>query len=388
MKRSTNRMLTTHVGSLARPKDLLEMMDAKLKDEPYDHNAYVKRVRRAVAEVVRKQVECGVDIVTDGEQGKASFNAYVLERLTGFAPVANSAERFAARMKINEAQAFPEYYEKYFAEHMCGVGPNQQLVCTGPISYIGGAEVQADIENLKAALNGLSPEEVFMPAIAPGFWANQYYRTDEEFQYALAEALRLEYRAIVDAGFILQIDDPSLTRLYRTDPSLTVAERVKDAEIYIEALNHALRGIAPEKIRYHTCYGINEGPRIFDIPLRDIVGLMLQVRAEAISFEAANVRHEHEWRLWEEVKLPDGRIVIPGVITHCSNIVEHPELIAERITNYAKLVGRENVIAGGDCGFSSQATFTPEVHPTVVWAKFQAMAEGARLATRKLWGRA
>ena len=385
MKHSTDRILTTHCGSLARPKDLLDLMDAKLKGESYDNAAYVKRVSGAVAEVVRKQVECGVDIVTDGEQGKASFNAYVAERLTGFEPAANSRERLAARMKINEAQAFPEYYEKYFAEHMCGVGPNQQLVCTGPITYIGQKAVHTDIENLKGALKGLTPTEVFMPAIAPGFWSNQYYPTDEEFQYALAEALRAEYLAIVDAGFILQIDDPSLTRLYRTDPSLSVAERVKDAEVYIEALNHALRGIAPEKIRYHTCYGINEGPRIFDIPLKNIVGLMLKVNAEAISFEAANARHEHEWHLWEDVKLPAGKILIPGVITHCSNIVEHPELVAERITNYAKLLGRENVIGGSDCGFSSQATYTPEIHPTVVWAKFKALAEGAQIATKKLW---
>ena len=387
MKRSTERILTTHVGSLARPKDLLEIMDAKLKGEPYDHSAYNKRVRSAVAEVVRKQVECGVDIVTDGEQGKASFNAYVVERLNGFEPVANAQERLTARMKLNEARAFPEYYEKYFAEHMCGVGPNQAVICTGPISYKGQEAVRTDIENLKAALNGLNPEEVFMPAIAPGFWSNKYYRTDEEFQFALAEALRVEYLAIVDAGFILQIDDPSLTRLYRTEPSLSVAERVKDAEIYIEAINHALRGIPREKIRYHTCYGINEGPRIFDLALKDIVGLMLKVNAEAISFEAANVRHEHEWHLWEQLKLPEGKIVIPGVITHCSNIVEHPELIAERIVNYAKLVGRENVIGGGDCGFSSQATFTPEVHPSVVWAKFQALAEGAQIATKRLWPR-
>jgi 5-methyltetrahydropteroyltriglutamate--homocysteine methyltransferase len=385
MKRSTERILTTHVGSLARPKDLLEIMDAKLRGKSYDMDAYGRRVRSAVAEVVRKQVECGVDVVTDGEQGKASFNAYVVERLTGFEPVASSQERIAARMKLNEALAFPEYYEKYFAEHMCGVGPNQQVICTGPISYKGQEAVRKDIENLKAALNGLNPEEVFMPAIAPGFWSNRYYRTEEEFQYVLAEALRTEYLAIVDAGFILQIDDPSLTRLYRTEPSLSVVERVKDAEVYIEALNHALRGIAPEKIRYHTCYGINEGPRIFDIALKDIVGLMLKVNAEAISFEAANARHAHEWRVWEDVKLAEGKILIPGVITHCSNIVEHPELIAERIANYAKLVGRENVIGGADCGFSSQATFTPEVHPTVVWAKFRALAEGARLATKKLW---
>ena len=385
MKRSADRVLTTHCGSLARPKDLLDMMDAKLKGEPYDHEAYVKRVRTAVAEMVRKQMECGVDIVTDGEQGKASFNAYVAERLTGFEPVANATERVAARMKINEARAFPEYYEKYFAEHMRGVGPNQQLVCTGPVAYVGRDAVQTDIENLKAALDGLKVEEVFMPAIAPGFWSNKYYRTDEEFQYALGEALRVEYLAIVEAGLIVQIDDPSLTRLYRTEASLGIEERQKQAERYIDALNNALRGIPPEKIRYHTCYGINEGPRVFDIPLKDIIGLMLKVNAGAYSFEAANPRHEHEWHVWEEVTLPEEKILIPGVITHCSNIVEHPELIAERITNYAKLVGRENVIGGSDCGFSSQATYTPEIHPTVVWAKFEALAEGADIATKRLW---
>jgi 5-methyltetrahydropteroyltriglutamate--homocysteine methyltransferase len=385
MKRSTNRILTTHAGSLARPKDLLEMMDAKLRAKPYDQTAYGKRIRGAVADMVRKQVDCGVNIVTDGEQSKPSFNGYLIERLTGIEPVGTSEERVSARMKSDEARAFPEYYEKYFAEHMCGVGPNLPVACTGPITYKGHEAVQTDIENLKAALNGLDTEEVFMPAIAPGFFSNQYYRTEEEFQYALAEALREEYLAIVGAGFILQIDDPSLTRLYRTEPSLTVAERVRDAEIYVEALNHALRGIPAEKIRYHTCYGINEGPRIFDIALKDIVSLMLKVNAEAISFEAANPRHEHEWHLWEDVKLPAGKILIPGVITHCSNIVEHPELIAERIGRYAKLVGRENVIGGSDCGFSSQATFTPEVHPAVVWAKFKGMAEGAKLATKKLW---
>jgi 5-methyltetrahydropteroyltriglutamate--homocysteine methyltransferase len=385
MKRSTDRILVTHAGSLARPKDLLEMMDAKLSGRSYDQAAYGKRIRNAVADMVRNQVQCGIDIVTDGEQSKPSFNAYLIERLTGFEAVASSAERIAARMKTDEARAFPEYYEKYFAEHMCSVGPNLPVACTGPITYKGQEAVRTDIENLKAALNGLAPEEVFMPAIAPGFFSNQYYPTDKEFLYALAEALRVEYQAIIDAGFLLQIDDPSLTRLYRTDPALSVADRARDAEIYIEALNHALRGIAPEKIRYHTCYGINEGPRIFDIGLKDIIGLMLKVNAEAISFENANARHEHEWRLWEDIKLPAGKILIPGVITHCSNIVEHPELVAERICRYAKLVGRENVIGGSDCGFSSQATFTPEIHPTVVWAKFQAMAEGAKIATKQLW---
>jgi len=386
MKRSTDRILVTHAGSLARPKDLLEMMDAKLSGRSYDQAAYGKRIRNAVADMVRNQVQCGIDIVTDGEQSKPSFNAYLIERLTGFEAVASSEERIAARMKTDEARAFPEYYEKYFAEHMCSVGPNLPVACTGPITYKGQEAVRTDIENLKAALNDLAPEAVFMPAIAPGFFSNQYYPTDKEFLYALAEALRVEYQAIIDAGFLLQIDDPSLTRLYRTDPALSVADRTRDAEIYIEALNYALRGIAPEKIRYHTCYGINEGPRIFDIGLKDIIGLMLKVNAEAISFENANARHEHEWRLWEDIKLPAGKILIPGVITHCSNIVEHPELVAERICRYAKLVGRENVIGGSDCGFSSQATFTPEITPPWSGRSFRRWRK-ARRSRRNSYGR-
>jgi 5-methyltetrahydropteroyltriglutamate--homocysteine methyltransferase len=225
-----------------------------------------------------------------------------------------------------------------------------------------------------------------MPAVAPsGVGTNEYYRSDEEYLVAVGDALRTEYQAIVDAGFILQIDDPWLTEVHSQDPSLPLAERRKIAEQSIEALNHAIRGIPPERIRFHTCYGINEGPRVHDAPLKDIVDLILKVNAGAFAFEAANPRHEHEYRVWETVKLPAGKILIPGVITHCSNIVEHPELIAERILRYAKLVGREHVIAGSDCGFSSQATYSPEVHPSVVWAKFQAMAEGARLATRQLW---
>jgi 5-methyltetrahydropteroyltriglutamate--homocysteine methyltransferase len=260
------------------------------------------------------------------------------------------------------------------------------MVCTGPISYRGQDAIRRDIDNLKAALGGLNVEDTFMPAVAPsGVGTNEFYRSDEEFLQAVGEALREEYLAIVDAGFILQIDDPWLTEVHSQDPSLSVAQRRKIAERSIDALNHAIRGIPSEKIRFHTCYGINEGPRVHDAPLKDIVDLILKVNAGAYAFEAANPRHEHEYHVWESVKLPAGKVLIPGVITHCSNIVEHPELIAERIARYAKLVGRENVIAGSDCGFSSQATYNPEVHPKVVWAKFQAMAEGARLATKQLW---
>jgi 5-methyltetrahydropteroyltriglutamate--homocysteine methyltransferase len=385
MKRSTDRILTTHCGSLARPKDLLDMMKAKLGGERHDQDAYARRVRSAVAEVVRKQVESGIDVPTDGEQGKQGFFAYVSERLSGFEPKPGAKfNLFAA-----EVEAFPEYYKQYFSQAMLGgtVAPMVPLVCTGPVSYRGQEGVRRDIDNLKTALQGLTVEEVFMPAVAPsGAGTNQYYRTEEEYLYAVAEALRAEYQAIVDAGFIVQIDDPFLTDVYSYS-RLSAAERRKTAEMYVGAVNHGLRGIPSEKVRFHTCYGINEGPRVHDAPLGDILDVMLRVNADAYSFEAANARHAHEYHVFESVKLPEGKLLIPGVITHASNIVEHPELIAEQITRYGRLVGRENVIAGADCGFSSQATYNPEVHPTVVWAKFQAMAEGARIATKQLWGR-
>lgn len=384
MKRSTDRILTTHCGSLPRPKDLLDMMKASLTGESYDRDAYARRVQTAVAEIVHKQVETGIDIPCDGEQGKHGFFAYVSERLSGFEPnPGGSFTLFAA-----EVAAFPEYYERYFSQTMIGgsVAPMVPLVCTGPIGYRGQEAIHRDIANLKSALEGVEPEEVFMPAVAPsGVGTNQYYQTQEEYLYAVSEAMRTEYQAIVDAGLILQIDDPFLTDLF-SDPSLSASEQRKSAEIFVGAVNHGLRGIPEEKVRFHTCYGINQGPRVNDAPLRDVLDSILKVNAGAYSFEAANARHEHEYHLWEDVKLPEGKLLIPGVITHASNIVEHPELIAERITRYTKLVGRENVIAGNDCGFSSQATYNTEVHPTVVWAKFQAMAEGAQLATRQLWG--
>jgi 5-methyltetrahydropteroyltriglutamate--homocysteine methyltransferase len=386
MKHSTDRILTTHCGSLARPKDLLDLMKAKIAGQPCDESAYGARVRSAVKEIVREQVESGVDVVSDGEQGKLGFFAYVHERLAGFeakTPPPGGWKQWAA-----EVAAFPEYYENYFSRRMMGgaIAPRTPMVCTGPVSYRGQDAIRQDIENLKSALRGVKAEEAFMPAVAPsGVGTNEYYPSDEDYLQAVGEALRVEYLAIIDAGFILQIDDPWVTEVHSQDPSLSFAERRKIAERSIEALNHAIRGIPAEKIRFHTCYGINEGPRVHDAPLKDIVDLILKVNAGAYAFEAANARHEHEYHVWENVKLPQGKLLIPGVITHCSNIVEHPELIAERITRYAGIVGRENVIAGSDCGFSSQATYNPEVHPKVVRAKFQAMAEGARLATARLW---
>ncbi len=383
MKHSTERILTTHCGSLPRPKDLLDLMKARASGAAVDNAAYEARVRSAVADIVRQQVQSGVDVVTDGEQSKTSFSAYVNERLTGFEPKADTSRTsFAAEM-----QAFPEYYEQYFGQRMQGgrVVPTAPVVCTGPVSYRGHDALKRDIDNLKAAVAGVQVEEVFMPAVAPaGVGSNAYYPTEEEYLHAVADALRTEYQAIVDAGFLLQIDDPFLTELFSYSP-LDVAERRKTAERYVEAINYGLRGLPAERVRYHTCYGINEGPRVFDAALKDTIDVLLKINAGAISFEAANPRHEHEYHVFENVKLPEGKILIPGMITHASNIVEHPELIAERITRYANLVGRENVIAGTDCGFSSQATYNPEVHPTVVWAKFQAMAEGARLASERLW---
>ena len=256
----------------------------------------------------------------------------------------------------------------------------------GPIRYRGEAALQRDIDNLKAALAGVPHVAAFMPAVAPsGVGENEYYNTDEAFFHAVGAALHTEYQAIVDAGFILQIDDPFLSDLFG-DPSFDAAQRAARAEVYVAALNASLHGIPPERVRYHTCYGINHGPRIHEAALADVAGYMLRMNAGAYSFEAANARHEHEYHLWETVKLPAGKVLIPGVITHSSNIVEHPEWIAERLVRFARLVGRENVVAGADCGFSSQATYRPEVHPTVIWAKFEALRDGARIASRTLWG--
>ena len=384
MKRSTERILTTHVGSLARPVDLLDLMKAKVNDEPYDEQVYAERIPSAVVDIVRQQVQSGIDVVTDGEQSKLGFSSYVGERLAGYEtrPGTIDKDEFS-----EELAAFPEYYERYFAEAMHGgaVTNIDPVVCTGSISYKGVDALNRDIANLKAAVQDVAKEDVFMPAVAPGgVGSNDYYPGEEEYMHAVGEAMRTEYKAIVDAGFIVQIDDPWMTVVHG-DGSLDFDQRLKKIELSVEVLNHSLRDIPEEKVRLHTCYGINEGPRVHDAELRDIVGIMLKVNAGAYSFEAANPRHEHEYHVWEDVKLPGGKLIIPGMVAHANNIVEHPELICERIVRFAKIVGRENVIAGTDCGFSTQATYTPEVHPTVVWAKFQAMAEGARLATEQLW---
>jgi 5-methyltetrahydropteroyltriglutamate--homocysteine methyltransferase len=388
MKRSTERILTTHVGSLPRPPDLLDMMQAKDAGQAFDAQAHTTRLRAAVAEVVCKQVELGIDIVDDGEYGKPSFVTYMNERLGGFEPAKGTGTR-SHWLQSREALSFPEFY------NTAGLGPRQpdNMICTGPIVYKGHAQLQRDIDNLKAALAELPPaampQEVFMPAISPSNLEerhkNAYYKSEEDYLFAFADAIGAEYQAIVDAGFLLQIDDPRLVCHYNLQPTLSVAQCRAWAEPRIAALNHALRGIAPEKIRFHTCYGINMGPRVHDMELKDIVDLILKVRAGAYSFEAANPRHEHEWKVWQGVKLPDDKTLIPGVISHSTVLVEHPELVAERIGRFAKVVGRERVIAGADCGFATFAG-SKEVHPTIVWAKLKALSEGADLATRRLWG--
>jgi 5-methyltetrahydropteroyltriglutamate--homocysteine methyltransferase len=384
MKRSTDRMLTTHVGSLARPTELLDTMKEKENGRPYDHALFDRQVTDAVADRVRRQVEAGIDIVTDGEMSKVSFLGYVKDRLGGF-EVDTGDSRLAPSWQ-KEVDDFPEYYADYFKKYSSTVSPLRRIICRGPISYVGQELLQTDIANLKAAVANYDVADVFMPSTGPsGFGRNEYYESHEEYLHAVAEAMREEYLGIVDAGFILQVDDPFLIDML-SDPSYDKEERQRQARVHVEAVNHALRGIPTEKIRHHTCYGLNHGPRMNDIPLSDAVPFMLSINAGAYSFEVANPRHYHEWHLWEDVKLPEGKILIPGLIGHATNYVEHPELIADYIVKYAGLVGRENVIAGADCGFSSRASYAPEVHPTVVWPKFHALAEGAALATKQLWG--
>ena len=389
MKRSSERILTTHVGSLPRPADLLTMIQAKEQGVAFDSSVFEDRVKSVIAEVVKKQADSGIDIVADGEMGRFGFIPYVNERLAGIEPRKNLS-RAGGWSQSREYLAFPEYYQ--WAAQMPGAAgraPPMQWVCTGPVSYRGHDSLRRDIDNLKAALAGVSYEEAFMPAISPTNLANwntnEYYKTDEEFRTALADALHEEYQAIVDAGLILQIDDPQLASHWAMHPEIDLAQCRRWAGASVDLLNHALRGIPAERVRYHTCYSINMGPRIHDMELKNLVDIMLRVEAGGYSFEAANPRHEHEWRVWETAKLPDGKVLIPGVITHASNLVEHPEAIAQRIGRFAAVVGRENVIAGADCGFASFST-SCEVHPSVVWTKLAALGEGARLATKELWG--
>jgi 5-methyltetrahydropteroyltriglutamate--homocysteine methyltransferase len=384
VQHSTDRIITTHVGSLARPVQLLETMREKESGRPYDHDLFERQVRDAVADRVRRQVECGIDVVTDGEMGKVSFLGYVKDRLGGFTEDEEPAMLPPSWRK--EVDDFPTYYASYLGKYSGAVASLHQLVCTGPVTYVGQDQLKTDIANLTAALEAAPALEAFMPSSGPsGFGRDEYYGSHEEYLAAVGEAMRVEYLAIVDAGFVLQVDDPWLIEIL-SDPTADDAAKHRQAQVHVAVLNHSLRGIPRDQIRHHTCYGLNHGPRLNDVPLANVIPWMLQIGAGAYSFEVANPRHQHEWRAWEGIELPEGASLIPGLLGHATNYVEHPVLIADMIELYAGIVGRERVIAGADCGFSSRATFTPEVDPDVVWAKFDALAEGARIATGRLWG--
>ncbi len=384
MQRSVDRIYTTHVGSLARPTALLDLMRASAAGELVDQEKFDAVHRQAVADAVARQRAAGLDVISDGEQGKAGFFSYIGQRLSGYTPGAGRTTQDKFRPEID---AFPEYYEQYFKRAMTGgmAVPAPSLDCTGPVSYIGQEQIAGDLAALRAAVGDASPDEVFVCAVAPsGVGDNHYYRDEEEYLDAVADALHVEYQAIIDAGFTLQIDEPFLTEEFSYLPA-SRAEKLETVQLYVDAINRSLEGIPRDRVRLHTCYGINEGPRLHDAPLSDLIDTLLQIEAGAFSFEAANPRHEHSYHVFETVKLPPDTVLLPGVISHATSIVEHPDTIADRIVRFAEVVGRENVVASADCGFSSQATYIPEIHPRIVWAKFEALAEGARRATARLW---
>ena len=384
MQRSTDRILTTHVGSLVRPPAILEIMRAHQMGAAFGPSER-ETIDQQVTEIVRLQAECGIDIPSDGELSKSSFSAYVHDRLTGF-EIRPPAEGRRLFDRGRDRKKFAEAYAEIDGGASTAEGT---AVCTGPIAYRGEALVRADLATLKAAAAGLPFSDVFVPAVAPGTVElqrrNEYYKTEDEYLYAIAGAMKTEYRLIVDAGFILQIDDPRLVTEYDSiEPEITSAEYRKFAAVRIEALNHALAGLPQDRIRYHVCWGSWHGPHTTDIGLQEILPEILKIHADAFSIEAANPRHAHEYHVWEMTKLPEGKVLIPGVIAHTTNCVEHPALVADRLLNYARLVGRENVIAGPDCGFA-QGFGTQRVHPSIMWEKFRMLAEGARLASRQLW---
>jgi 5-methyltetrahydropteroyltriglutamate--homocysteine methyltransferase len=404
MRSSANHILTSHAGSLPRPHELIEANRAREAGQSSDQGAFQQTLRKAVDDVVRRQREIGVDVPGDGEFGKSvghrvNYGAwwnYAFQRLGGLdldgpaldhmtprparpgeIVLTNAARR---RDRIRFAAAYADPASGVYM----GPRPTTGPVCVGPLTYIGQDAIKADIANFKTALQGAEIEEGFMTAVAPGSAyriPNNYYNSDEEFLYACAEAMREEYKAIIDAGLVLQLDDPATaTGWDMIDPEPSVEDYKKFTMVRVEALNHALRGLPQERIRFHLCWGSWHGPHTTDIPMRDIVEVMLAVNAGAYSFEAGNVRHEHEWRVWEDVKLPDGKLILPGVVSHATNVVEHPELVADRILRFTDLVSRERVIASTDCGLGGR------VHPDIAWAKLEALVEGAALATRQLWG--
>jgi 5-methyltetrahydropteroyltriglutamate--homocysteine methyltransferase len=395
MKLSSDRILTTHTGSLPRPADLVTQLNSKELGEDYDRKSLSSRVRRAISETVQQQAAAGIDIVDDGEHSKVNWMAYARARLGGLAEI-DSPVRF--RGPTRDSLAFPGTYEDMqvmLAARSSAIVAKRKVrpraqVCTGPITYVGQEELKTDIDNLKAALKDVAVEEAFMTAISPSnlelYYENQYYPSNEEYLAALADAMHVEYKAIVDAGLLLQIDDPRMATHYNRTVDASIEDCRKFIALRVEAVNYALRGIPEDRVRFHTCYSVNIAPRVHDLELKYFVDLMLHIRAAAYLIEAANPRHEHEWQLWQEVKLPDNKILVPGVVSHCIHLVEHPELVAQRIVRFADVVGRERVIAGTDCGFGTSGA-GDEVHPEVAWAKLRSMVEGARLASGRLWGR-
>ncbi len=389
MKRSTDRILVTHVGSLIRPPALLAFLEARRDGKAVDERAFATCLDEAVATIVRRQHEAGIDIVNDGEFGKSiSWSRYILERLSGFEHRSDPRDRTFATATVGlDRREFADFYAEYDPSQ--GFSGMTGWAVTGPIAYRGRDAIAHDIARLKSALGPVPAEEAFMPAVAPGSVApdriDEYYRSDEDYLAALADALHEEYQAIVDAGFILQIDDAYLASTYDLIvPPGTLADYRRWANVRVEALNHALAGIPEDRVRFHVCWGSWNGPHVHDVAVKDIVDLLFRLRVGAYSIEMANPRHEHEWRVWETVKLPPGRLLLPGLVTHATNIVEHPELVAERITRLARLVGRENVVASTDCGFA-QGPFAHRVHPSIMWAKLKSLSEGARLASQELW---
>ena len=403
MKRSTDRILTTHVGSLPRPKDLVELYRENAPD-----SRLLPCLRSAVAEVVQQQARCGIDVINDGEFGKAmrrsvDFGAwwsYIYDRIAGFELRAEEAKKGRAAWTFGskERKEFAEFYaEEASAAAQSSAGSQAGtaqaatstarlygLTCTAPVKYTGQPAIQRDIQNLKSALTGAQVEEAFMTAVSPAtlqILPNAYYKDRDEYTWALAEAIREEYKAIVDAGFILQIDDPALVDIYDWWYSVddNLAGYRKWAEFQVKAVNHALEGIPEDRVRFHICWGSWHGPHKGDVPLKDVADLLVKVKAQAYVIEAGNVRHEHEWKVWRSTKLPEGKLIIPGVVSHATNVLEHPELVADRIVRFARTIGRENVIAGTDCGLGGR------VHQQIAWAKLEALSEGARLASKELW---
>ena len=393
MPSSDGRIPTTHVGSLIRPPELLKFIAARQSGQAYDEGEYRSCLARTVAEVVQRQAKAGIDLPSDGEFGKAiSWSQYALERLSGFErrrapPGANPFQRGADRARFSEFYA--ELDRADGPPATAGAAPSV-AVCVGPIKYTGEDEIQRDIANFKAALKAAGAQQGFLPVAAPASVIpdrkNEYYKSEDECLEAIAQAMRTEYRFIIDSGLLLQLDDARFAVTYdRMVPPATLQEYRSWVAKHVEVLNAALAGIPQDRVRYHVCWGSWPGPHVTDVPLKDVVDLVLRVRAGAYLIEGANPRHEHEWRVWDSIDFPKDKFLVPGVISHATNIVEHPELVAERLVRYAKVVGRENVMAGTDCGFA-QGPFHRRVHPSIMWAKLEALAEGARLASRELWG--